>query len=90
MKNPIPQTIYRMVDDYAAQFDAGMPEDALTDEEREQLARYFSQLVSILMRGDAIDANTQHRLARESGVEDWRIASIGEFLNNWGRDDEEE
>ncbi|HDS4345647.1 TPA: DUF2543 family protein [Enterobacter hormaechei subsp. steigerwaltii] len=87
---PIPKSIYLMVDDYTAQYDAGMPEDQLTEAERESLAGYFFQLVTRLMRGDAIDAATQDRLARESGVEDWRIEGIGDFLNNWGRDDEDD
>ena len=86
MKNPIPQAVYTMVDEYTAQYDAGMPEDELTEEERESLARYFYQLVNILMRGGSIDGTKQNQLARESGVEDWRVEGIGEFLNNWGRD----
>ncbi|KAG6326594.1 hypothetical protein ID866_12495 [Astraeus odoratus] len=75
-----------MVDEYTAQYDAGMPEDELTEEERESLAHYFFQLVNILMRGGSIDGTKQNQLARESGVEDWRVEGIGEFLNNWGRD----
>lgn len=86
----IPQTVYRMVDQYAAQYDAGMPEDGLTADERESLAGYFFQLVRILLRGDSIDADTQARLASENSVEDWRIEGIGDFLNNWGRDPEDE
>lgn len=87
---PIPQSVYLMVDEYAAQYDAGMPEDHLTEAERESLAGYFFQLVRILLRGDSIDADTQARLASENSVEDWRIEGIGDFLNNWGRDAEDE
>lgn len=84
-KEPM-KAIYAMVDEYATIYDAGSPEDKLTAAERESLAGYFQELVTILMRDEPVSQAEQEQLAAVHGVESWRIADIRDFLQSWGDD----
>lgn len=81
------QAVYQMVDEYAAQYDAGLPEDKLSAAERESLAGYFQELVDMLMRDEPVSVAEQEQLAAVHGVESWRVADIRDFLQAWGDDE---
>ncbi|QFX91945.1 DUF2543 family protein (plasmid) [Citrobacter sp. S39] len=52
------------------------------------MAEYFNDLVTRLVGGESIDADTLLRLAKEYGVDVLRVPEIARFLSEWGRDGE--
>ncbi|EKI1727844.1 DUF2543 family protein [Salmonella enterica] len=45
---------------------------------------FFNDLVTRLVGGDAIDADTMLRLAKEYNIDVLRVPEIARFLSNWG------
>ncbi|MGG6196487.1 DUF2543 family protein [Pantoea allii] len=81
MDKPIMQTVYGMVDEYSS-----AATNPVTDDERECVARYINNLVSLLME-DGFTREQQVFLALGAGVRKERINEIGEFLRKWGLDE---
>lgn len=48
---------------------------------------FFNDLVTRLVGGDAIDADTMLRLAKKYNIDVLRVPEIARFLSNWGLDE---
>ncbi|CAH5298624.1 hypothetical protein AI2826V1_5063 (plasmid) [Citrobacter freundii] len=83
MKNKIAPTVYKLVYEYSHQ-----SEQPLNESESDTMAEYFNDLVTRLVGGESIDADTLLRLAKEYGVDVLRVPEIARFLSEWGRDGE--
>lgn len=77
----ITPTIYRMVYEYSHK-----SEHPASEAEQNQLAVYFNELVTRLMRNEAVDADTLMAEAKAAGVSVLRIPEITRFLNDWGKE----
>lgn len=57
------------------------------NDDKKKLAQpFFNDLVTRLVGGDAIDADTMLRLAKEYNIDVLRVPEIARFLSNWGLD----
>ncbi|EAN4566499.1 DUF2543 family protein [Salmonella enterica] len=83
MATKIGPTVYKLVYEYSHK-----SAHALNESERDAMAEYFNNLVTRLVGGEAIDADTLLRLAKEYGVDVLRVPEIARFLSEWGRDGE--
>ncbi|EKH3338648.1 DUF2543 family protein [Salmonella enterica] len=82
MKNKIGPTVYKLVYEYSNQ-----SEYPLNESDNDAMAEYFNDLVTRLVSGDAIDADTMLRLAKEYNIDDLRVPEIARFLSSWGLDE---
>ncbi|HCW2948264.1 TPA: DUF2543 family protein, partial [Escherichia coli] len=54
------------------------------ESDNDAMAEYFNDLVKRLVGGDAIDADTMLRLAKEYNIDVLRVPEIARFLSKWG------
>lgn len=80
MSNKIGPTVYKLVYEYSHQ-----SAHALNESENDAMAEYFNDLVTRLVRGDAIDADTLLALANEYRIDELRVPEIARFLDQWGK-----
>ncbi|WP_407214892.1 DUF2543 family protein [Enterobacter kobei] len=59
-------------------------EHPLNESDNDAMAEYFNDLVKRLVGGDAIDADTMLRLAKEYNIDVLRVPEIARFLMKWG------
>ncbi|WP_407301105.1 DUF2543 family protein [Klebsiella quasipneumoniae] len=79
MTNKIGPTVYKLVYEYSNQ-----SEHPLNESDNDAMAEYFNDLVKRLVGGDAIDADTMLRLAKEYNIDVLRVPEIARFLSKWG------
>ncbi|EPF1569872.1 DUF2543 family protein [Escherichia coli] len=72
MINKIGPTVYKLVYEYSNQ-----SEHPLNESDNDAMAEYFNDLVKRLVGGDAIDADTMLRLAKEYNMGSaWKTENI--------------
>ena len=81
MNEEIPLKYYDIADEYATETDI-----AVSEEERDAVARYFQLLLTRLMNNEEISEEAQGEMAVEAGINTQRIDEIANFLNQWGNE----
>ncbi|WP_130835065.1 DUF2543 family protein [[Erwinia] mediterraneensis] len=81
MNTEIPLKFYDILDEYATE--SAKP---VSETERESLARYFQLLITRLTNNEEISEEAQQEMARETGIAEFRIDEIADFLNQWGNE----
>ncbi len=81
MNDEIPLKYYDIADEYATETDI-----AVSEEERDAVARYFQLLLTRLMNNEEISEEAQGEMAVEAGINTQRIDEIANFLNQWGNE----
>ncbi len=78
MTNKIGPTVYKLVYEYSNQ-----SEHPLNESDNDAMAEYLTiPFVKRLVGGDAIDANTMLRLAKEYNIDVLRVPEIARFLSS--------
>ncbi|WP_318378351.1 DUF2543 family protein [Enterobacter sp.] len=81
MNNEVPIKYYDIADEYSTE-----SAEALSEAEREPVARYFQLLITRLMNNEEISESAQSEMAKEAGINEKRIDEIAMFLNQWGNE----
>lgn len=81
MNNEVPIKYYDIADEYATE-----SATAVSESERDSLARYFELLLARLMNNEEISEEAQQEMASEAGINAQRIDEIATFLNQWGNE----
>lgn len=81
MNNEVPIKYYDIADEYATE-----SATAVSESERDSLARYFELLLTRLMNNEEISEEAQQEMASEAGINAQRIDEIATFLNQWGNE----